>query len=409
MAATLLAAVIILNAARGVELSSPEVDFAVQMYDEDEETNEEEYVEEYNEPVEVPACVTNLIKGSEWTADTICTVNGKTYMYATENELRSYAIYTGNTLIADDPSLTYFERDDPNTIEVMAGERTLIVDFKNPSSVEQLKTLSSPVLSGWERCRWDRTAEFCERVQNSLEIDYPTTSITNSDHVCKWIATVALGQKTGPIKLPLLVSTYLNFEWKNRSGYHSKLNDRNAVADYIVKSYFDDVEEEFGRKNEDIPAALYSILSLRVRYFNSRYVTFQMFTNDYNGGMHGYYTDQLLSYDYVHHEEIGWKYLFKPRTEGSVLRQLEVIAETDEHYQKCQADIWDFIRQVDDDGNPTGKMLLPMPSLTPDGVVFSFQPYEISCFAAGCFHFTIPYNRLKPYLTDRAKWCIGLK
>lgn len=46
--------------------------------------------------------------------------------------------------------------------------------------------------------------------------------------------------------------------------------------------------------------------------------------------------------------------------------------------------------------------------LSENGVVFSFQPYEISCFAAGTFHFTIPYERLKPYLTDRAKWCINM-
>ena len=134
-----------------------------------------------------------------------------------------------------------------------------------------------------------------------------------------------------------------------------------------------------------------------------------MFTNDYNGGMHSYYTDQLVSYDCVHHESIGWEYLFKPKTEKSVLRQLEMIAEADEKYQLWDADIWDFIRRVDDDGNPTGEILLPIPSLTPDGVLFSFQPYEISCFAAGCFHFTIPYSRLTTYLTDRAKWCIGLK
>lgn len=405
MAASLLAAVIIFKVARGVEQTQQEECVASI---EDNETDEEMDVEEYNEPIDVPKCVTSIIKGSEWTADTICTVNGKTYMYASENDLRSYAIYTDNTLLVEDPSLTYFELEDPNTIKVMAGEKTLIVDFKKPSSVEQLKSLGTPVMSGWERCRWDRTAEFCNRVQNNLEIDYPTTSITNKDYISKWIASIALGQMTGPVKLPMLVSTYLNFEWKDHSGYRGSLMDRNAVASYIADSYFNDIEEEFGQEEEDFPPSLYSIISLRVRYFNNRYVTYQMFTNNYNGGMHAYYTDQLLSYDYVHHEEIGWKYLFKPKTEEAVLRQLEKIAEANEHYQEWNADIWDFIRQVDDDDNPTGKMLLPIPSLTPDGVLFSFQPYEISCFAAGCFHFTIPYGRLKPYLTDRAKWCTGL-
>lgn len=382
-----------------------EMDYEYSEYDDSEEEETETITN-----VVVPAELNALLPGASWSTDTICTVGGVTYLYASDDDLRTYAICTESTLLVEDPSLTYFETDSitPTVIKVMAGEKTLTVDFKNPSDIEQLRTLSSPVIPGWKRYRWDRKADFCHRVMNNLEIDYPKSSITNSEHISEWISTVALAQMTGPVRLPSLVSTYLNFEWKDRSGYQGQLNDRNAVADFIAKSYFDDVEEEFGHENEDIPAALYSIISLRVRYFNDRYVTYQLFTDDYNGGMHAYYTDQLLSYDYVHHEEIGWKYLFKPQTEGSVLRQLELIAEADENYQEWQADIWDFIRQVDDKGNPTGKMLLPIPSLTPEGVVFSFQPYEISCFAAGCFHFTIPYNSLKPYLTDRARWCIGL-
>ena len=43
-----------------------------------------------------------------------------------------------------------------------------------------------------------------------------------------------------------------------------------------------------------------------------------------------------------------------------------------------------------------------------DGFVFSFQPYDISCFAAGTFHFTIPYKKARHFLTPRGKWCVGL-
>ena len=368
-------------------------------------------VENRETNVIVPAELNALLPGASWSIDTICTVGVVTYLYASDNDLRTYAICTESTLLAEDPSLTYYEADSitPTVIKVMAGEKTLTVDFKNPSDIEKLRTLSSPVLPGWKRCRWDCKADFCDRVMNNIEIDYPKSSISNSEHINEWIATVALAQKTGPVRLPLLVSTYLNFEWKDRSGYQGQLNDRNSVANFIADTYFADVEEEFGREDENIPASLFSIISLRARFFNDRYVTYQMFTNDYNGGMHSYYTDQLVSYDCVHHESIGWEYLFKPKTEKSVLRQLEMIAQTDLKYQEWNADIWDFIRRVDDEGNPTGEILLPIPSLTPDGVLFSFQPYEISCFAAGCFHFTIPYSRLTTYLTDRAKWCIGLK
>jgi len=305
--------------------------------------------------------------------------------------------------------LTYLEMDTPAVIQVMAGEKTLIVDFRNPSSVEQLRTLSSPLMPGWKRYHWDRKSDFSDRVMNNLEIDYPKPSIAHSENISKWLATVALAQMTGPVKLPSLVSNYLNFEWRDHSGYQGRLSDHHSVAKFIADTYFADVKDEFGGDDDDLPPALYSIISLRARYFNDRYATYQMFTNEYSGGMHGYYTDQLLSYDCVHHESIGWEYLFKPGTERSVLRQLEMTALTDEKYRYWDANIWSFIRRVDEDGNPTGEIMLPIPAMTPDGVVFSFQPYEISCFAAGCFHFTIPYSRLTTYLTDRAKWLIGLK
>ena len=384
-----------------------EVDEPVYEYSEYDDSQEENTETD----VAVPAELKALLPGASWSIDTICTVGGVTYLYASDDDLRTYAICTESTLLVEDPSLTYYEADSitPTVIKVMAGEKTLTVDFKNPSDIEQLRTLSSSVMPSWKRYRWDRKADFCDRVMNNIEIDYPKSSISNSEHISKWIATVALALLTGPVRLPSLVSTYLNFEWKDRSGYQGQLNDRYSVANFIADTYFADVEEEFGREDEDLPPALYSIISLRARFFNDRYVTYQLFTDDYNGGVHGYYTDQLVSYDCVHHESIGWEYLFKPKTERSVLRQLEMIAQADLKYQEWNADIWDFIRRVDDDDNPTGEILLPMPSLTPDGVLFSFQPYEISCFAAGCFHFIIPYSRLTTYLTERAKWCIGLK
>ncbi len=279
-----------------------EVDEPVYEYSEYDDSQEEST--ETN--VVVPAELNALLPGASWSIDTICTVCGVTYLYASDDDLKTYAIFTESTLLAEDPSLTYFETDSitPTVIKVMAGEKTLIVDFKSPSDIEKLRTLSSPVMPGWKRYRWDRKADFCDRVMNNLEIDYPKPSITNSEHISKWIATVALAQITGPVRLPSLVSTYLNFEWKDRSGYQGQLNDRYSVANYIADTYFADVEEEFGREDEDLPPALYSIISLRARFFNDRYVTYQLFTDDYNGGVHGYYTDQLVSYDCVHHESM---------------------------------------------------------------------------------------------------------
>jgi hypothetical protein len=77
-------------------------------------------------------------------------------------------------------------------------------------------------------------------------------------------------------------------------------------------------------------------------------------------------------------------------------------------YAKWNPDIEDYITNRDEDGNLIGGFTLPDPGLSENGIVFSFQPYAISCFAAGTFHFTIPYKRVLPYLTERARWCLNM-
>lgn len=60
-------------------------------------------------------------------------------------------------------------------------------------------------------------------------------------------------------------------------------------------------------------------------------------------------------------------------------------------------------------GMALGYEVLPTPGLTDRGVTFSFQPYALSCFAAGCFHFTVPYEDLRPYMTAKAKRLLNMK
>ena len=50
---------------------------------------------------------------------------------------------------------------------------------------------------------------------------------------------------------------------------------------------------------------------------------------------------------------------------------------------------------------------IPLPAWTPypdeDGLVFTYQQYEIAAYAAGMPNFTIPYNDILPHLTPEAK------
>ncbi|MBQ3766026.1 MAG: DUF3298 domain-containing protein [Bacteroidales bacterium] len=56
--------------------------------------------------------------------------------------------------------------------------------------------------------------------------------------------------------------------------------------------------------------------------------------------------------------------------------------------------------------------IIPFPAWTPfpteDGLVFTYQQYEIAAYAAGMPNFIISYDDVLPYLTPEAKTLLGL-
>ena len=57
--------------------------------------------------------------------------------------------------------------------------------------------------------------------------------------------------------------------------------------------------------------------------------------------------------------------------------------------------------------------VVPFPGWTPypgeDGLVFTYQQYEIAAYAAGMPEFTVPYADILPYLTPEAKALLDLE
>ena len=376
-----------------------------EIYDENDEIEDNEFAEVL---IDLPDSLNSIVEGYSWSGELFCTAGGKDYYFA-EN-LFSYALCTSDEVLVEDPSIYYINLDTiQQTFSISVGEKSINVDFAAPKSVKQLSALRFELLPGYKRHRWSNIADFSDRVSCPLEIDYPTSSVTNNHYIHRWIATVALASITGPTRIPVSSPSIFTNTWKNRSGYKGNLEDADAINKCITSHYFKEIKKEWGAEEDNYPPALYSSLSLRARYYTDRYVTYQMADRGYGGGAHGWSTVELVSYDHVNHQEIGWKYLFKPGCEEQVLKLFEKAAETNVQYKHWNASLWAGVMLTDQEGNQTGEMLLPQPALTPDGVCISFQPYSIACYAAGSFHFTVPNDKLKPYLTDRAKWCISLK
>lgn len=373
-------------------------------YDGNDET-EDEFAEVL---IDLPDSLNSIVEGYSWSGELFCTAGGKDYYFA-EN-LFSYALCTSDEVLVENPSIDYVNLDTiQQTFIISVGEKSIIVDFADSQSVKQLSALRFKLMPGFKCQRWSNIANFNDRVSCPLEIDYPISSVANNHYIHRWIATVALASITGPTRIPVSSPSIFTNTWKNRIGYKGNLEDADAINKCISGNYFKNIKKEWGTDEENYPPALFSSLSLRARYYTDRYVTYQMADRGYGGGAHGWSTVELVSYDHINHQEVGWTYLFKPGCENQVLELFEKVAETNEQYKHWNASLWAGVMLTDQDGNQTGEMLLPQPALTPDGVCISFQPYSIACHAAGSFHFTVPYDKLKPYLTDRGKWCIGLK
>lgn len=358
----------------------------------------------------VPQPLDRILTDGDWFPDTLCVVKGIPVIIAWDGADRS-VIYSQGKVLADDPAMFYADKDmGPFAKIIQVGDKKLTVDFSDTASVNRLAQLSTTVLPGFKRCLMRRQEDITDNISVvcDFEVDVPTASVPNGRLLNRWLNDVALATISGPDTL-LVSPHFAAYYWKNRSKYQGSIDDRIAVYDYMTRYFTNDVKPMIENDGDWWERRYYSSLSLRAKYSNGRFVTYQMATNENRNGAHGYYTLQMVSYDPIHGRPIDWNYIFKPGSAGQIVKMLEHIAESDPEYMSWNANIYRYAHHLDVEWYDAKEYLLPNPALTDEGVVFSYQPYEIACFAAGMYHFTIPYNQVIDYLTDEAKWCLGIE
>ena len=292
------------------------------------------------------------------------------------------------------------------TYRVSTSTRSIQVDFADRSSVERLKTLT-PQFGGFKRFSKDYFADFGNTVLFHLDIDIPQPPTATSDNLRRWLVglvnerLVELAVRheaiAGEAPDPQAID-----HWK----YQGDIRDTEALGRFASRKSFAIHKQEYGEDNRDYPPSLFNDLSLRLVSSNGQYYSYQRYTHIHTGGAHGYYTEEIVSYVPQANEAIDWHWLFKPGSDEAVLALFYGVVNQDAHYKAwVEADTPAAIRnhfEASRAGQGNGSNHLPQPGLTDQGVIFSFQPYNLSGLAAGCFHFTIPYKHVKPYLTSRA-------
>lgn len=361
-------------------------------------------------PPVIPACVKRLLRYADWSTDTICVANGKAYYLAHDVYYRTSVIYSEDSIIVANPVLLIdsFAPGCKEKFYVSVVGKTLVADFLDRKSIKKLASLSR-VLSDFCRYRHDTIADFGQTVLYSFAVDFPKSGIKNANAIRKWLVRLIERSQSTDETIPTPNTWYIGYNKRDYDGwaYKGDINNNSQIGRFAVNHYFAIKKEEYGTNDDDYPATLFAVLNLQAVVYNKRYITYQEYTHDYNAGMHGFYTERMVSYDHVHQQEIDCDYLFKPECMKDVLHTLIEEAKKTLQYKEWEPNIMEYVSNKDENGNQAGGFTLPTLGLSEDGVVFSFQPYAISCFAAGTFHFTIPYSRIRNCLTQNAKWCVG--
>lgn len=183
-----------------------------------------------------------------------------------------------------------------------------------------------------------------------------------------------------------------------------ELDDGQGIIDYYGRNLMNQMEELAGEfVDDEYVNEVYHNWTFKKIYESDDVVTFQNDVELYEGGVHGFYSQYGITF-------------FK---DGGKQFSSEMLKDTDSNaFQKLIRDgLRSFFSQPG--GNMTDDELaeeliavedinnIPLPAVEPyiteDGVTFIYQPYEISYFAAGTPTFTIPLDKMEPFLTNKAR------
>lgn len=193
----------------------------------------------------------------------------------------------------------------------------------------------------------------------------------------------------------------------------SKATPEQIAAHYakeherLYRKDFDEVDEE-GHKMGPKYDYLFK-MNPAWRSKDGKYVTYRFYTFYYTMGMHGFMEEYYLTFDNSTGCLLGAEDLLKSGKFNSVIEILE--RKINDYKHEYMSDEIHFTADLDSETleanssaivkeNIKGK-LYPRPAMTEDGMVFTYQPYEMGAFTEGAIHFLIPYNEIKQFLKIR--------
>lgn len=350
----------------------------------------------------------NMLNGDnpEW-IDTLAVVHGEVFALSSWEDIDASYLSFGGEVVFDNP-VRSVDSIAPKVFSVATITDTLTVNLTKKGDVEALKRLNLPIegYSRQERAfRWGNDSYL-------FRVDMPSAHVDKSEAITRWLIGLVQQNVSIDSKLPRVTAMKIPVRpadfsrWK----YTGNIWNRDSVANFFANRYFSSLLAENEEQQPEWVCS--SVCDIRAVVSNDSLVTVQKFDYDYTGGAHGMNVERLLTYDIAKGRELTNDDLFDADHIDEVKKALlEAIAADPNYNEWSPVEDWnDVLRKLTSDSyngdNVTASLAdfkLPQAALSRSGVVFSYQPYDIQPYAAGAFHFTVPYSSIIDSFTPEGK------
>lgn len=342
----------------------------------------------------------NVAKNDPLWVDTIMYAGGHAFGY--EGYITEWGGWCFDDVRVGDDRILRYDSVGPTLLKLDLVTRSIVVDLAASDARQRIEAFFQP-LKGFRRLQ-KRHKECLDSVVDetygiircmgsfSFSSDYAAPAVDHAATINRYICFLA-GASENIMQLP----------------------------DNWVRKTVDSWKREEGLAYE---GSVGSAIDIRVHIVNPLFATFGLYVYDREGTGHGMYTETFHSMDPQTGKSIDNEFLFKQGNLDQVARLLFEAMANDEkytywnpHMKSADAIEHRFMGVGSSGSTPeqseqelsdeSSAFELPQGALTNSGVVFSFQPYEIDCWAAGAYHFIVPYDKLQPYLTPEAQRVIS--
>ncbi|MBR1400717.1 MAG: DUF3298 domain-containing protein [Prevotella sp.] len=183
-------------------------------------------------------------------------------------------------------------------------------------------------------------------------------------------------------------------------------NDRDSLLAIAARKGYStmkaDRDEMIADGIRGVPPFYYSF-DITKNCETDKYITMNCGYEEFRGGPHGSFIATATTIRKSDGKRMGWSMLTKTDTpEFRKLMIKGVRQYFEESGEKVESD--EQLKDMLIIEGSVSNLPLPQaePSLTPKGVAFCYQQYEIAAYAVGLPSFTISYADIRPYLTDEA-------